>query len=85
VRETLTNALKHADAQNVTVALHAESDGVIELCIADDGVGMPASARERARHYGVTGMRERAAMIGAQLHIVSTPGAGTRVTVALPT
>jgi len=43
-QEALANALKHADAQNVTVRLDVGSDGTIRLSIGDDGSGMPRSA-----------------------------------------
>ena len=86
-QESLANALKHAEAQTVTVTLHARSDGGISLSIDDDGVGMPESAQgtwAEERHYGVAGMRERATMINASLHIESPPGEGTSVVVEVP-
>jgi hypothetical protein len=69
-----------AQAQRVVVALEAEGD-TIRLSIADDGTG---TTEEREGHYGLTGMRERAAMAGARLGVASAPGQGTRVTVDLP-
>ena len=79
VQEAVSNALKHARAQAVTVSLDAE-DGRVWLRVADDGVGM---AEEREGHYGLVGMRERAAMIDARLDVVSAPGRGTRITVEI--
>jgi signal transduction histidine kinase len=76
-QEALANALKHAQAKEVVVTMEEEKDGV-RLGIADDGVGVP---EEREGHYGLAGMRERAAMIGAQLDVASTPGQGTQITV----
>ena len=84
VQEAVANALKHADAQHVAVTLDTAHDGVVRLCIADDGVGMPASALlawADEHHYGLAGMQERATMINAELHVDSTPGEGTRVVV----
>jgi signal transduction histidine kinase len=86
-QEALANALKHGCAQNVTVTLDVESDGILRLGIADDGVGMPMSAqgaRDGERYYGLVGMRERAFMVNAQLHIASALGEGTKVTVEIP-
>jgi len=85
-QEALTNALKHADAQSITVTLDAEPDGTVGLCIADDGAGMPISAPGTwalEHHHGLADMRERATMINAQLHIASVPGEGTSVAVEL--
>jgi signal transduction histidine kinase len=79
-QEALANALKHAHAQHVAVTLDTD-DGVVRLCVADDGVGAPARPEEREHHYGIAGMRERAAMIHAHLRIASAPGEGTHVTV----
>jgi signal transduction histidine kinase len=76
-QEALTNALKHAQAQRIVVALEAR-ENELELSIADDGAGM---LEEREGHYGLTGMRERAAMAGAKLDVISAPGQGTRITV----
>jgi signal transduction histidine kinase len=86
VQEALTNALKHAEAQTVIVTLGARSDGGVSLCVADDGTGIPTTMREATigeRGYGLTIMRERAAMINAELHIASS-GEGTRITVEVP-
>lgn len=83
-QEALTNALKHAGAQSITVALDGKGNGVVGLDIEDDGVGisLPASGGwAKEHHYGLLGMQERAAMIGAQLGITSVPTGGTRITV----
>jgi signal transduction histidine kinase len=85
-QESLANALKHAQAQNVSVTLDAGADGAVRLCIEDDGVGMPVSAsgsRAEEQRYGLLGMQERAAMINTQLDVVSKPKEGTKVTVTV--
>jgi len=75
--EALTNVERHAAAQNVTVRLAYGADRV-DLVIHDDGVGFdPASVH--LDRYGLTGMRERAAMVGATLEVHSRPGGGTEV------
>ncbi|MGZ4271997.1 MAG: GAF domain-containing sensor histidine kinase, partial [Solirubrobacteraceae bacterium] len=59
-QEALHNALRHAGAARVGVALHADGDRLV-LEVSDDGVGFdPASASLRGRHLGLTSMEERA-------------------------
>lgn len=80
VEEALRNVERHAQAQRVTIGLHATgaSDSTVRLEVADDGIGfdpdLPAPG-----HYGLRGMREQAALIDAALQIDSRPGAGTRI------
>ena len=75
--EALINVERHAAAQQVTVRLAFGSDR-IDLVIRDDGVGFDPAAVDPDR-YGLTGIRERAAMIGAALKVHSRPGGGTRI------
>lgn len=83
--EVMFNVARHAHAANMTVDLQYRSTG-IELSIADDGIGIPADvAREGRRgHYGIPGMRERAARIGGTLRISRRREGGTEVTVVVP-
>ncbi len=83
-QEALTNAVKHANAGNITVTLEARLDGTTRLCIEDDGIGMHTSeqgTRTLEYHYGLVGLQERATMINAELHITSAPGEGTTIVV----
>ncbi len=75
--EALTNVERHAAAQQVTVRLAFGSDR-IDLVVRDDGVGFDPAAVD-PDHYGLTGIRERAAMIGATFKVHSRPGGGTRI------
>jgi signal transduction histidine kinase len=75
--EALINAELHAAAHQVTVRLAFGTDR-IDLAIQDDGVGFDPAAVDPDR-YGLTGMQERAAMIGAALEVNSHPGQGTEV------
>jgi two-component system sensor histidine kinase UhpB len=79
-QEALTNAMRHADASDVTLSL-AWADDELVLSVSDNGRGLPSDLIEGG---GLTGMRERALLIGAQLDVESTPGAGVRVTLRLP-
>jgi two-component system, NarL family, sensor histidine kinase UhpB len=80
-QESLTNALRHADARSATVSLEADADAVT-LSVADDGKGLPVELpRDTA---GIAGMRERALLVGGRLTIDSRPGEGTEVRLTIP-
>ena len=79
--EALTNVERHAAAQQVTVRLAFGNDR-IDLVIRDDGVGFDPAAVDPDR-YGLTGIQERAAMIGATLKVRSRRGGGTEVRCSL--
>jgi two-component system sensor histidine kinase UhpB len=78
-QEALTNALRHAEATEVTMSLR-NSDGRVLLTIADNGRGIP----HRRREGGLRGMRERAMLIGAGLEVGSRDGRGTEIRLAVP-
>ena len=82
VQEALSNVLKHANADTAVVTLRMDGD-TLEIEIWDDGIGMEDTDHEPSGHYGLLGMRERAAMIGATLTITSVPGEETTVLVRL--
>ena len=75
--EALTNVERHAAAQQVEVRLACGSDR-LDLVIRDDGVGFDPAVIDASR-YGLTGMQERAGIIGATLEVDSHPGGGTEV------
>ena len=79
-QEALMNALKHAQAEKIEVRLHYDGARVT-LTISDDGRGFDPAAPPGDGHFGLVGMRERAAAIAATLDLRSTPGAGTTVAV----
>jgi signal transduction histidine kinase len=84
-QEALHNALRHADARAVHVAL-ASRNGTVVLEVGDDGKGFdPAGAGQSARRLGLASMRERARAVGGRLDITSGPGAGTTVRLEVPT
>jgi signal transduction histidine kinase len=83
-QEALANAVRHAGAATVDVRL-SDHDGVIELEVADDGIGFDPDAKAlRGRHLGLTSMAERAALLDAELDVRSQPGAGTTVSLRVP-
>jgi len=81
-QEAVTNVVRHANAKQVKIDLAYEGKKV-HLTIADDGCGFANAANSSGPegHYGLRGMRERAAQIGAQLAVKSRPGAGTQIDV----
>jgi signal transduction histidine kinase len=81
-QEALNNVLKHAQARHVSVQLNVLPDRTV-LEIADDGVGFEADLHGGGG-FGLSGMHERAARLGAMLEVESAPGAGTRVRVVVP-
>lgn len=82
-QEAVTNALKHAQARAVRITLAFTPDG-LELAVADDGRGFDTAAVKPDGHFGLRGLRERAAAVGGELAIKSAPGQGTRVEVKVP-
>lgn len=77
-QEAVTNVERHAHASQVTVSWRCDGlEGRLE--VADDGVGFPVGRAGRLDSYGLLGMRERAASIGATLVVDSRPGHGTRI------
>jgi signal transduction histidine kinase len=81
-QEALHNVELHAGAQQVNVRL-TQVDHSIMLGIADDGRGFDSTQIGDER-FGLTGMRERAEMIGAELKIESQVGQGTQIWLTLP-
>jgi signal transduction histidine kinase len=81
-QEAITNVERHAQATQVTITWRSNGrEAVLE--IADDGIGFPVGSAGRLDSYGILGMRERAASIGATLSFDSQPGKGTRVRCAV--
>jgi signal transduction histidine kinase len=83
-QEAVTNAVRHAEAEHVTVRLSA-TDGSITLQVEDDGQGFDPTVRAiSARRLGLVSMRERASALGGSLRIDSELGSGTTVTAQVP-
>ncbi len=81
-QESLVNVRKHAQASSVSASLE-QRDGVFRMTIMDDGVGFDPARPGGGQ--GLHNMRERVATLGGQLHVESTDGQGTRLTVELAT
>lgn len=81
VGEMLHNIDKHAQATTVDVVLAGDAR-LIEVEVTDNGIGFDLSRcaeRERAGHFGLRGLRERAAQVGGSVQIDSTRGKGTHI------
>jgi signal transduction histidine kinase len=81
-KEAMSNCLRHAQASTVTVSLHPVSTGVC-LEVLDNGVGFDPEAIPGTGH-GLRNMLTRTREIGAELKILSSPGLGCRILVAVP-
>ncbi|MGC8903960.1 sensor histidine kinase [Thermus sp.] len=81
VQEALTNAMRHARAQRVRVALWTKGDRLFGL-VEDDGVGF--DPEKTPPSVGLLGMHERVQGLGGSLHLHSAPGEGTRVEFGVP-
>ncbi|MGP3988165.1 GAF domain-containing sensor histidine kinase [Streptomyces sp. 3N207] len=83
-QEALHNALRHADASHVRVALVRHGPSVV-LTVTDDGTGFdPGAVRSAGRHLGLVSMRDRASGVGGTLTVQSEPGKGTVVELEVP-
>ncbi|MFD8152865.1 sensor histidine kinase [Streptomyces sp. NPDC059720] len=78
-QESLTNTARHAAADRAELRLQPVPGGV-ELLVRDNGTGLGAAAEGA----GITGMRERALLIGAALALEPAPGRGTDVRLRIP-
>ena len=81
VQETLTNTMKHANAERVELTLKAIG-GEVRLSVSDDGSGFLLD--QPAGGFGLIGMRERVELVGGRLEVESSPGGGTVVRARLP-
>jgi signal transduction histidine kinase len=83
VQEAVANVVKHAGAATASVVV-ARRNSTISVSVADDGCGFRPGGVDAAGHLGLTGMRERAVLLGGRLAIDSAPGRGTRITADIP-
>jgi signal transduction histidine kinase/ligand-binding sensor domain-containing protein len=84
--EALINSFNHAKASSIELEIRYGT-AALSLLVRDDGIGIEESAlveTGRARHFGLVGMRERAAKISSSIEIFTRPGAGTEVRLRVP-
>jgi ligand-binding sensor domain-containing protein/signal transduction histidine kinase len=84
-QEALANAVRHANADGISVAVHF-GEGRIRLSVRDDGCGFDVERVSQAApgHFGLAGIRERVHNIGGELSLLSGAGQGTEVMVEVP-
>ncbi len=85
-REAIVNAVRHAEARRIDIHVEFGST-TLRLEVRDDGRGFTPVEGEEARrrgHFGLTGMRERAASCGGRCDVSPGAGGGTIVTLVLP-
>ncbi len=87
VQETVNNAIKHAQANQIVVEIK-ETPQAIQTLVKDDGQGFDVSAimsnYEQRGSLGMINLRERTQLIGGELTMISTPGQGTQITLYVP-
>jgi PAS domain S-box-containing protein len=83
-QEAITNAIKHGNAESISVQLNEEDDQV-QLTIEDDGVGFKTGMDyDQSVHHGLTNMKERAEIMGGTFTVESDSDRGTLIIVEAP-
>jgi len=80
VQESLTNALRHANATHIAIALDGTEQGV-QVTVSDDGRGIDPNAPPGR---GLRGMQERVRALGGSFEIEGAPQGGTSIRIAIP-
>jgi signal transduction histidine kinase/streptogramin lyase len=82
--EAIRNACRHSKGSRLEVELKYGHD--LAVLVRDNGIGIDPSVAEMGKdgHFGLQGMRERAARIGGKLTVASSTDSGTQITVVVP-
>lgn len=84
IQEILNNIIKHAAASQINISLDY-TDGILQLKIADDGVGFSATdLPAEQRGMGLQNIHKRAGIIAGKAEITSNPGEGTQIIIYIP-
>ncbi|MGB9668895.1 MAG: ATP-binding protein [Anaerolineales bacterium] len=83
VQEALSNVRKHSHATKVDLVCYSQENEMI-IEVRDNGIGFEPQEIHSRSEYGLKGMKERAEIIGADIHIVSHVGKGATVQIKLP-
>jgi len=82
-QEAITNAIRHAAPRSIRVHLGLEHETVV-LRVSDDGIGFDPATESGGDHYGLAGMKERAADVRGVVLVTSQFGIGTTVEARMP-
>ncbi len=82
-QETLTNVVRHAEAERVRVSLRQEDNQFI-MEVEDNGRGMLLEKIDDSHSLGLIGIRERVLFLGGDVEFLSEPDKGTKVVVSVP-
>ena len=85
-REAVLNSFRHAEAEAVWVTVDYAQQA-LSISICDNGIGVSErriEERQKEGHWGIAGMRERAAKLGGQLMVTSSPSKGTAIELEIP-
>jgi signal transduction histidine kinase len=90
VQEALTNVSRHAQATQAVISI-SSAGGSVRVAVTDDGKGLPAGGAGLGPRgdgleggFGLSGMRERAELVGGELELSPAPGRGTTVRLTVP-
>ena len=83
VQESLTNIIRHANAQHASIILTTNKNNM-HLIVEDDGKGFDITNLNTTQHVGLASMKERLELVGGSLRIESSVGRGTTISARLP-
>jgi len=84
VQEAVSNVVRHARANSVSVTIRSE-EARVETLVEDNGIGFdPSRNAEPGQGLGLTGMNERARAVAGTVSVNSAPGTGTRIVMVIP-
>ncbi len=84
VQESINNAIKHAEATELTIDLSIVGDDTLQLVIVDNGKGMDIDAVDQTNHFGLLGIRERVQGLHGSFKVDSELGKGTNIMITIP-
>ena len=84
VQESVNNAIKHADATQMSIDLASTKTGALQLTIKDNGKGMDIDAVDQTNHFGLLGIRERVQGLHGSFNLDSEENKGTTIYINIP-
>ena len=85
VQEVITNAIKHSEAESISVLVRTVDEKSFKIIVSDDGKGFDLkNALKKKNHFGLKNIQTRAEGLGGGISFNTEKGAGTQVTVTVP-